>query len=77
MNFVELMELQRTVTACFPKLAKKQPKLQIYDTQNEGYALYIKHDSLDKKHLKSLNRIVKTRNLEMTEANDYIVITRR
>jgi hypothetical protein len=68
------MELQNAVVAFRCGTLEKTPKFCIYDTQKEGYVLYIKTSSVNTKCLDFLKNLVNSRRLGIRESEDYLII---
>jgi len=68
------MELQNAVTTFRPEIPEEKPKLCIYDTQKEGYILYIKANSVSGKCLLFLKNLVNSRKLRIRESEKYLII---
>lgn len=73
MNFVEAMELLRTLKF-YSKTALNYPKLVFFDAEKEGYMIYLDEDSVRSDNLSRLKEIVETRNLCVRKNNGYLVI---
>lgn len=73
MNFVEAMELLRTLKF-YSKTALNYPKLVFFDAEKEGYMIYLNEDSVQSDNLSRLKEIVETRNLCVRKNNGYLVI---
>jgi hypothetical protein len=76
MNFAEVMELHRAVTAFCLKNSEHYPKLGVYDIQSkdQGYILCVKPNSGNEKFLGFLKTIAKARKLEVGKFRGYFVI---
>jgi hypothetical protein len=76
MNFAEVMELHRAVTAFCLKNSEDHPKLGVYDIQSkdQGYILCVKPNSTNDRFLNFLKNIAKTRKLELNKFRGYFVI---
>ena len=68
------MELQNAVTTFRLEPQEEKPKLCIYDTQKEGYILYIKANSVSAKCLLFLKKLVNSRKLRIRESEKYLII---
>ncbi len=77
MNFAEVMELLRTVSAFQVKASEESPKFRIYDNQNEGYVVYIKASSINTECLNFLKEIIETRKLGIRESEGFLIIHTR
>jgi hypothetical protein len=77
MNFVEVMELMRTVAILKAKAPKKALKFSIYDNQRDGYVICTKASEVNAEHLSFLKEIVEPRRLEIRNSEGYLVIHSR
>ena len=68
------MEPQNAVTAFRREALEKTPKFCIYDTQKEGYVLYIKASSVNTKYLDFLKNLVSSLKLGIRKTEDYLII---
>ena len=76
MNFSEILELHRAVSAFKFETSDDQPKLCVYDTQNrqEGYILYIKPKSPNDAYNVFLENVAEEHMLRIQETRGYIVM---
>jgi hypothetical protein len=74
MNFVEIMELERVVSAFQTKFLAETPKIHVYDTQNEGYVLCIKKDLVKSGYLSFLEKVATTRGLRIRQLRGYFIL---
>lgn len=78
MNFIEVVELHRTIQAFCQKNLPKPPKLGIYDFQNkdQGYILCIKtaETAAYDGFLDFLKTVAETRKLELHKYKDFLVL---
>ncbi len=74
MNFIEAMELLRTLSKFYPKTVLNRPKLVFFDAEKEGYMIYLNENSVKADYLIHLKEIVETRHLDMMKNNGYLVI---
>ena len=77
MNFVEVMELMRTVSTFKADFPKKALKFSIYDNQSEGYVICTKASEVDAENLSFLEEIVEMLKLGIRELEGYLVIHSR
>ena len=69
-----MIELQNAVTDFYSETQTAPPKLCIYETQKEGYVLYVKESSVNNEYRNFLNNLVSSRNFRIRKSEDYIVI---
>ena len=74
MNFVEVMELMRTVSVLKAKAPKKALKFSIYDNQSEGYVVCTKASEINTENLSFLKKIIEPRKLEIKNSEGYLII---
>ena len=74
LNFVELRELMRAVTAFRFQASSERPKLGIQSDRNEGYVVYVDLTSANDQYLGFLEKAVKTRQLEIQKFTDHLII---
>jgi hypothetical protein len=77
MNFVEVMELMRTISILKAKTPKKTLKFSIYDNQCDGYVVCAKASDVNEEHLSFLKKIIEPRKLEIRNSEGYLVIHSR
>ena len=77
MNFVEVMELLRAVSAFHVKAPEERPKFHVYDNQNEGYVICTKASSVNKECLSFLKDIAEKRELGIREFEGFLIIHTR
>jgi hypothetical protein len=74
MNFVELMEFLRASRACRDDKLKERLKLQVFDTQTQGYAIYTDANVVNESGFPQLKKLVKARNLKIRQSNGRLMI---
>jgi hypothetical protein len=76
MNFDEVMELHRAVTAFCLQNSRNYPKLGVYDIQSRdlGYFLCVKANSCNDGFLEFLKTIAKVHLLELRRFRGYFVL---
>ena len=74
MNFIEAMELLRTLSTFSPKALRVRPKLIFYDAEKEGYVVCVKEDSVKSDYLSFMTEIADTRDLRIRKQEGYLVI---
>jgi hypothetical protein len=75
MNFVEAMELLRALSKFFRKNLRICPKLVFYDSEKEGYTIFVKEDSVKPDYLIYMKEIVETRQLRIKNQEGYLAIS--
>jgi hypothetical protein len=50
------------------------PKFHIYDQEKRGHTIWIKADLVREEYLNFLEKIIKSRELQMRESNGYLVL---
>ena len=74
LDLTQVIELQNAVTNLYSEIQAVPPKLCIYETQKEGYVLYVKESSVNNEYRNFLNSLVNSRNFRIRTSEDYIVI---
>ena len=74
MNFIEVMEILRAVSAIQTKSPEKLPKLRIYDNQREGYILLVKAQLINAEYRNHIETIADSCNLNIRESEGYLII---
>jgi hypothetical protein len=76
MNFTEVMELHRAVTAFYSKNSGDRPKLCVYDNQSrdQGYILCIKANPNSSTFMDFIKDMAMARRLEIKKFRGYFVI---
>jgi hypothetical protein len=77
LNFVELRELMRAITAFRFRASSGRPKLGIQSDRNEGYVVFVDLDSANDEYLGFLEKAVKMRHLELQRFSDHLIIHSR
>jgi hypothetical protein len=73
-DLTQVIELQNAVTAFHRKTQVETPKLCIYETQKEGYVLYVKASSVNTEYQNFLNNLVNSQNFRIRKSENYIEI---
>ena len=74
LDLAQVIELQNAVDNFHSETQAVPPKLCIYETQKEGYVLYVKESSVNTEYRDFLNNLVNSLNFRIREYEDYIVI---
>ena len=74
MNFVELRDLMRALTAFRFEALSERPKLGIQSDPNEGYVVFVDLNSANAEYLGFLEKAAKTRQLEIQRFADHLII---
>jgi hypothetical protein len=76
MNFVEVIDLMRTITAFQAKSLNYRPKLSVWDTQtrDNGYVLCMRKDLVNNEYLAFLTHIAETRRLAISHIENILIV---
>lgn len=76
MNFNEVLDLHKAVSAFYDKTPQNRPKLSVFDMQNpaEGYILCVKGNYANAGLLRFLRDIAQVRKLGIREYRGYLVL---
>ena len=74
MNFIEVMEILRAVSAIQTKSSVELPKFRIYDNQSEGYILLVKAQLINAEYRNHIETIADSCNLNIRESEGYLII---
>jgi hypothetical protein len=76
MNFTDILDLHRAVSAFPFETPANRPKLYVYDTQDKGeeYSLYIRISPGNEKYFVFVKSVAETRKLGIKKFRDYLVL---
>ena len=74
MNFIEVMEILRAVSAPQTKSSEELPKFRIYDNQREGYIRLVKANLINAEYRNHIETIADSCNLNIRESEGYLII---
>ena len=73
-NFVEMIDLFRELSAFQAKGLGETPKVYIYDNQNAGYTLWTKANADDNRYARFVTDLAEKHGLRVKEYENYLII---